>query len=82
MGAHRKKIEEKNYRSLIKALSWRLVGTMDTIVISFVITGRIKWAISIGGIELFTKIALYYLHERIWNKIPFGRYAPPPEYEI
>jgi len=55
---------------------------MDTIVISFVITGRIKWAISIGGIELFTKIALYYLHERIWNKIPFGRYAPPPEYEI
>jgi len=82
VGAHRKKIEEKNYRSLIKALSWRLVGTMDTIVISFVITGRIKWAISIGGIELFTKIALYYLHERIWNKIPFGRYAPPPEYEI
>lgn len=82
MGAHRKKIKEKNYRSLIKALSWRLVGTMDTVVISFVITGRIKWAISIGGIELFTKIALYYLHERIWNKIPFGRYAPPPEYEI
>ena len=64
---------EKHYRSLTKAFSWRLTGTLDTIVISFLVTGKIKLAVSIGFIELFTKIGLYYLHERIWEKIRFGR---------
>ena len=74
---------EKQYRSIIKATSWRALGTLDTIVISFLITGKIKMALSIGGVELFTKIFLYYMHERLWNRIKFGRYAPPSqEYEI
>jgi len=72
---------EKHYRSLAKAFSWRVTGTLDTILISFIITGRIKLAISIGFIELFTKICLYYLHERVWNKIEFGR-IKPEEYSI
>ncbi|MCX6897181.1 MAG: hypothetical protein A2107_15495 [Verrucomicrobia bacterium GWF2_62_7] len=72
---------EKHYRSLAKAFSWRVTGTLDTILISFIITGRIKLAISIGFIELFTKICLYYLHERLWNKIEFGR-VKPEEYSI
>lgn len=73
---------EKQYRSLIKATSWRALGTLDTIVVSFVITGKIKLALSIGAVELFTKIFLYYVHERIWNRISFGRTQPPPEYQI
>jgi len=72
---------EKPYRSLTKAVSWRLTGTLDTIIISFLITGEIKMAVSIGFIELFTKICLYYLHERIWNKIQFGR-MKEEEYSI
>lgn len=64
---------EKHYRSVTKAISWRIAGTLDTIVISFLITGRIRWALSIGFVELFTKITLYYLHERIWNRISYGR---------
>lgn len=72
---------EKHYRSLAKAFSWRVTGTLDTILISFIITGKIKLAISIGFIELFTKICLYYLHERLWNKIEFGR-VKPEEYSI
>ena len=75
-------ITEKSYRSLVKAVSWRMTGTMDTIVISFLITGRVKWALSIGGVEVFTKIALYYAHERIWNKISFGRAKTKQDYEI
>ena len=72
---------EKHFRSLVKAVSWRATGTVDTIIISFLVTGRIKVAVSIGFIELFTKICLYYLHERIWEKIPFGR-MKPEEYSI
>ena len=73
---------EKSYRSLVKAVSWRMTGTIDTIVISFLITGRMKWAFSIGGIEVFTKIALYYVHERVWNRISFGRAKTKQDYEI
>jgi uncharacterized membrane protein len=64
---------ERHQRSILKALSWRATGTVDTIVVSFIVTGRLKVAFSIGFVELFTKIGLYYLHERVWNKIGFGR---------
>lgn len=70
---------EKPYRSFVKALSWRATGTADTILISFLITGHAKTAISIGFVELFTKIFLYYCHERIWNKLSFGRVKPKAE---
>ena len=74
---------EKQYRSIIKATSWRALGTLDTIVVSFLITGKIKIAVSIGGVELFTKIFLYYMHERLWNRITFGTYpAQPRDYQI
>jgi len=76
---------EKHYRSIIKAVSWRLTGSVDTLVISFLITRQLKWAFTISGVELFTKVFLYYIHERIWNKIPLGRIQEPkdkPNFEI
>ena len=74
---------EKARRSVVKAISWRLTGTLDTIIVSFIISRQIKIALSIGFVELFTKITLYYFHERLWNKIHFGRVkSPPPEYNI
>jgi uncharacterized membrane protein len=75
-------VAEKHYRSMVKAVSWRVTGTADTILISFLITGHAKWAISIGFVELFTKIFLYYVHERIWNKLSFGREKPKEDYSI
>lgn len=66
-------MKDKNYRSLLKAISWRVTGTVDTIVISFLITGNIKIASSIGAIEVITKIILYYLHERIWALTDWGK---------
>jgi uncharacterized membrane protein len=56
-------------KSLIKSMSWRIIGTMDTIVISWILTGTLTVALSIGSIELFTKFFLYYGHERLWNTI-------------
>ena len=76
-------MHEKSYRSILKAVSWRVTGTLDTILISFLITGNFKMAASIGLIEVFTKIVLYYIHERVWNKIKFGKESKSqPEYNI
>lgn len=55
--------------SVLKTISWRIIGTIDTIVISFLLTGKLELALSIGGIEVFTKMILYYLHERAWLKV-------------
>lgn len=75
-------MSEKSYRSIAKSVSWRTIGTIDTIIISFVITGKAGLALSIGGVEVFTKMALYYLHERTWNKIKFGRIKHTDDYQI
>jgi uncharacterized membrane protein len=64
---------DKHYRSFVKAVSWRMTGSIDTLVISYLITGKLKYAFTISGVELFTKIGLYYFHERLWEKIPLGR---------
>jgi len=53
--------------SLYKAVSWRIIGSLDTIFISFFITGKWNFAISIGVVEVFTKIMLFYLHDRTWE---------------
>ena len=74
-------MREKHSRSVVKAISWRVTGTIDTIVVSFLVTGKITLALSIGFVELFTKIGLYYAHERIWNRISFGR-DDRKDYEI
>ncbi|WP_310439938.1 DUF2061 domain-containing protein [Sulfuricurvum sp.] len=66
-------MEERHYRSVIKAISWRTVGTIDTIVVSYFITGNLVMAVSIGSIEVITKMFLYYVHERAWNRTDFGR---------
>ncbi len=75
-------MQEKAYRSLVKTISWRTVGTLDTVVISYFITGSLKMAASIVSIELVTKMILYYYHERAWNKISFGKAKNKPEYQI
>lgn len=64
---------ETKRRSIVKAITWRTLGTLDTIVIAYVLTGEIKTAVSIGGIEVFTKMFLYFFHERIWNFIKWGK---------
>ncbi|WP_452223320.1 DUF2061 domain-containing protein [Lacinutrix chionoecetis] len=65
--------EEKIKRSLLKTISWRVIGTLDTVLISYLITGMVAMAISIGGIELVSKMGLYFFHERAWNKIKWGK---------
>lgn len=67
------KKSEKPLRSIVKSISWRIIGTMDTMLISWIVTGELKVALSIGVVELFTKMLLYFFHERIWNSINWGK---------
>mgnify|MGYP003520184844 FL=1 len=76
-------MHEKPYRSVVKTISWRTVGTLDTIIISYFITGNLVMAASIGSIEVITKMILYYFHERVWNKLKFGIVKPTEnDYQI
>ena len=64
---------ESHLRSITKAVSWRVIGTLDTFILSWIITGQVHLAFAISGVELFTKLGLYWLHERIWTRIKWGK---------
>jgi len=64
---------DKSYRSLIKAVTWRITGSLDTFILTFVITSKFEIALSISFFELFTKIFLFWAHERVWNIIGWGK---------
>lgn len=72
---------ESNSRSIAKAISYRLLGSISTALIVYVFSGNATVSLGVGAVDMVTKIALYYLHERLWNYISFGR-QKPPEYEI
>ncbi len=73
---------EHRSRSILKAISYRVTGTISTFLVAYFITGEIGIALSIGGVEAVTKMFIYYWHERLWDKIKFGKKTPLPEYEI
>jgi len=55
-------------RHIAKTISWRIIGTLDTIILSGIITGSLTLGLAIGGVEIVTKMVLYFLHERAWYK--------------
>ena len=65
--------EESAMRSISKAVSWRIVATATTTLLVYAFTGRTDLAVTIGLLEAVTKMALYYFHERVWNRLNVGR---------
>lgn len=59
-------------RHVAKTITWRLLGTIDTMIIGWFITGNPITGLKIGGVEVITKLLLYYLHERIWFRLNLG----------
>lgn len=55
-------------RHIAKTISWRIIGTIDTMLLSWFVTGSWKMGVAIGGIEVITKMILYFLHERAWYR--------------
>lgn len=63
------KKKDSHYKSVAKAISWRVIATLTTVIVSWFVTRSIAFAVSIGAIEMVAKIFLYYLHERAWLKV-------------
>jgi len=73
---------ESNSRSIVKAVSYRILGSATTAIIFYVLTGKGSLSLSAGALDMVAKIGVYFAHERIWNHINFGRTTKAPEYEI
>ncbi|NJK98232.1 MAG: DUF2061 domain-containing protein [Bacteroidetes bacterium] len=67
---------EQKRRSIVKAITWRITGTVDTFLLAWIITGKFEVAITLSSVEVITKMLLYYLHERTWTRISFGKVKP------
>lgn len=72
---------ESHKRSVVKAISYRILGTGVTASVAFLVTSEIRTAAAIGLVDTVLKIVGYYVHERVWQNIQFGR-TKPPEYQI
>lgn len=72
---------ETRRRSLAKALSWRFFATLITMCVVYALTRELTFAIEIGLLDTLAKIAIYFGHERIWQRIPYGK-VEAPDYEI
>lgn len=75
MGIKVSEYGDNQARSLAKAISWRITGTIDTFIVSWFITGTLSLATGIALTEIMTKVGLFWLHERVWNRIRWGRKA-------
>jgi len=73
---------ESNWRSIVKAVSYRILGGTPTAKIKNVLTGKGSLSLSAGVLDMVAKIGVYFVHERVWNHINFGRTTKAPEYEI
>ncbi len=64
---------ERPVRSLAKATTWRIIASLDTVLLAWWFTGEVETALAIGLTEVLTKLVIYYIHERAWNRSRLGR---------
>jgi len=72
---------ESHVRSIAKAITWRTGGTVVTFAVAWLMTGRFELAAQIGLLDTAVKLGAFYIHERVWNRLNFGK-EKPPEYQI
>ena len=65
-------IRESALRSLLKAVTYRVTGTITTALVTWFVTGEFATALAVGSIEPFVKLIVYFVHERIWQRVPIG----------
>ena len=74
--------KESHSRSIVKAISYRILGSAVTALIFYVLTDKASLSLGAGLLDMVLKIGVYFIHERIWNHINYGRTTKAPEYEI
>ena len=72
---------ESHIRTITKTLSWRIVATLITFSVAWLVTGKLTFAVEIGVADTLIKLGAYYFHERLWIRVKFGKLRKP-EYEI
>jgi len=70
---------ESGWRSTGKTATWRITASLDTTLLAWIFTGNIGTAVSIGGLEVITKLILYFFHERMWSRIQYGILPSAPD---
>ena len=68
---------EAHKRTIAKTISWRVIATFTTMTIVFLFTRKIALSLGVGLVEVLAKITFYYLHERIWQKVAWGKSRHP-----
>lgn len=71
-------MHETHKRSIIKGITWRLIASVTTMTVVFVVTGNLALVASVGAVDVTAKIFFYYLHERTWGRIRWGLLGPEP----
>jgi adenylylsulfate kinase len=64
---------ESHKRTFLKTISWRIIATLTTMVLVFIFTRKLSLMLGVGALDVILKMMFYYLHERAWNKIKYGR---------
>ncbi len=70
--------KETKIRSIVKTISWRILATLTTVTLVYIFIGDTTIAFTVGGIEVFLKMFIYFVHERVWDKLRFGRHEIQP----
>ncbi|MEO8372305.1 MAG: DUF2061 domain-containing protein [Candidatus Solibacter sp.] len=73
---------ESHSRSIVKAISYRILGSATTALIFYILTDKASLSLGAGALDMVLKIGVYFVHERVWNHINYGRTTKTPEYEI
>tara|TARA_B100001778_G_C18361746_1_gene526741 strand:- start:35 stop:262 length:228 start_codon:yes stop_codon:yes gene_type:complete len=66
------KVKINRRRHIAKTITWRIIGTLDTMVLGWLVSGDPVVGLKVGGLELVTKMILYYFHERAWYSSNWG----------
>ena len=73
---------ETRRRSVLKSISWRFFAAVITSCVVYVMTGKADFAAKVGAVDTAVKLFIYFLHERVWDRIDYGRLPPAPDYEV
>ena len=73
---------ETQRRSIAKSISWRVFAAIITTTVVYIMTGKSEFAAKVGAIDTVVKLLIYFLHERAWNRINYGRVPAAPDYEV
>ncbi len=73
---------ETRRRSVLKSLSWRFLAALITSGVVYVLTGKGDFAAKVGLVDTAVKLVIYFMHERAWDRISYGRVPPAPDYEV